>query len=279
MQDIQFLESSADILIIIQIRFIRGTEPLNDEGVQKIWNNSLTQQMFVASLIIIRTGCGWARNASPNEWRNAVLYMTWKLSSTEMLINEKLVLAVLNSSLVLVDDDDNDNPRPFQSSGHVNTCSKIPFYGPGHMTVLGQGSTSVWRAFAFYYYHRHYLLSLSPCNEMVGGKEGRRRSPRPTDSTQILDKAPIQPITWISNVFTYRVMRFNTYLINLLNYLLGLSLSPFIHIRNRYVQLKYEFCLFGATTTTHHHPHQCQAMNGLLIECVGGHRSSIIWRS
>lgn len=68
--------------------------------------------------------------------------MTWKLSSTEMLINEKLVLAVLNSSLVLVDDDDNDNPRPFQSSGHVNTCSKIPFHVPGHMTVLGQGSTS-----------------------------------------------------------------------------------------------------------------------------------------
>lgn len=103
MQDIQFLESSADILIIIQIRFIRGTEPPNDEGVQKIWNNSLTQQMFVASLIIIWTGCGWARNASPNEWRNAILHMTWKLSSTEMLINEKLVLAVLNSSLVLVD--------------------------------------------------------------------------------------------------------------------------------------------------------------------------------
>lgn len=57
MQDIQFLESSADILILIQIRFIRGTEPPNDEGVQKIWNNSLTQQMFVASLIIIWTGC------------------------------------------------------------------------------------------------------------------------------------------------------------------------------------------------------------------------------
>lgn len=125
--------------------------------------------------------------------------------------------------------DDNDNPRPFQSSGHVNTCSKIPFHGPGHMTVLGQGSTSGWRAFAFYYYHRHYLLSLSPCNEMVGGKEGRGRSTRPTDSTQILDKAPIQPITWISNVFTYRVMRFNTYLINLLNYLLGLSVSFHSH--------------------------------------------------
>lgn len=68
MQDIQFLESSADILIIIQIRFIRGTVPPNVEVVQKIWNNSLTQQMFVASLIIIIwTGWGWARNASPNE--------------------------------------------------------------------------------------------------------------------------------------------------------------------------------------------------------------------
>lgn len=225
MQDIQFLESSADILIIIQIRFIRGTVSPNEEGVQKIWNNSLTQQMFVASLIIIWTGCGWARNASPNEWRNAILHMTWKLSSTEMLINEKLVLAVLNSSLVLVDDDDNDNPRPFQSSGHVNTCSKIPFHVPGHMTVLGQGSTSGGRL--------PFIIIIVTicflCRHAMKWWEGRRRSTRPTDSTQILDKAPIQPITWISNVFTYRVMRFNTYLINLLNYLLGLSVSFHSH--------------------------------------------------
>lgn len=80
MQDIQFLESSADILIIIQIRFIRGTEPPNDEGVQKIWNNSLTQQMFVASLIIIRTG--WDVNVGGHEMHlrmNDVMpYYTWR---------------------------------------------------------------------------------------------------------------------------------------------------------------------------------------------------------